>query len=141
MTKGKRQQGKMETIVCLDTPQYFDSKSIFNNQKSIKMNQSKFFLGGLLGGLTMYLLGGLIYGQFARSIIMANSIAGTSKTPVDIFYIILGQLFISFLLTYVFECWAKIRTFADGLLGGGIIGFLSVVGNMLIYYGGQMPSI
>jgi hypothetical protein len=99
------------------------------------MNQNKFLLGGLLGTLTMYLLGALIYGQFVQRMIVSNSISGASKAPVDIIYIIIGHLFISFLVAYIFECWAGIRSFSGGIMGGAIIGFLSVAGNMLIAYG------
>jgi hypothetical protein len=99
------------------------------------MNRNKFLLGGLLGTLIMYLLGGLIYGQFAHKMIGENSMAGISKIPVDSMHIIFGDLAKAFLLAYVFECWARIKSFLGGVIGGSIIGLLSMTGDKLVSYG------
>lgn len=79
------------------------------------MNMKNFIIGGLVGGLVNWLLGWLFYG-----------ILFTDLYPKDgnLLYITIGCFGFGFLISYIFNKWAGIRTLNTGLMTGANIGLL-----------------
>ena len=88
------------------------------------MNPSKFLLGTLVGGITFFILGYLIYMLALGSFFEAHHIgpSGVSKDPPDFLFLILGNLAYGALISYVFAKWAGIKTAATGAQAGAMIG-------------------
>lgn len=78
------------------------------------------------GAATLFLLGYLIWGMLLGSYLNENlvSYAGLQKAPPGLVLLALSNLVLSFLLAFIFDRWAMIRTFADGLVAAAIVGFL-----------------
>jgi hypothetical protein len=102
------------------------------------MNTSKFLIGTLAGGITMFLLGYLCYAVLFENFFQAHAgtATGVQREMVDIVWwaLILGNLLQGGLLSYIFLKWANIKTFATGLTGGIVIGIFLAFGVDLIYY-------
>lgn len=82
----------------------------------------------IAGGAAFFFLGFIIFGLLLGPSVMQQYISPDAaklmnETPVWA-PLILGNLVFAFLLAYIFEYWAGIRTFAGGLIGGGVIAFL-----------------
>jgi hypothetical protein len=105
----------------------------FSLQKTKRMN-SKMLIGGVLGGITLFLLGWLIYG-----VIFADSMAGQAcmraKDDLNIPMIAVGNIISGLLLGYIFSKWASISTFMGGAIGGAVIGLLMAAGFDCLMYG------
>ena len=102
----------------------------------------KVILASLAGAVTLFILGYLIWGILIGSYFRANEIhyEGLSKTPPNLVTLFLSNIVFSFLIAFIFYKWASVRTFAAGLIGATIIGFLihagiklSLVGYMNLY--------
>lgn len=101
------------------------------------------------GAVTIFVLGYLIYGVLFASLMKENTIqyVGLYKDPPDFVILILKNIVQAFLLVFIFEYWAGIRTFLGGLKGGAIIMFLitlSVNLSLMSYmnlHQGYIPSI
>ncbi len=95
---------------------------------------SKVLIAGVLGGLTLFLIGYLVYG-----ILLADSMEGApcmrSQDDLNILMIGVGNLFSGFLLAYIFSRWATISTFSGGAMAGAVIGFLMSAAYDFIMYG------
>jgi hypothetical protein len=78
------------------------------------------------GAITLFVLGYLIWGILLGSYFAANEIqyAGLSKQPPSLILLFLSNLVIAFLIAFIFDKWAAIRTFVPGLVGATLIGFL-----------------
>ncbi|MEP7321737.1 MAG: hypothetical protein ABI761_07450 [Saprospiraceae bacterium] len=90
---------------------------------------SKTFIAALIGGVVAFLLGYLIYGMALMNFMAANagSATGVMKTEMsstNMIHIFIGNLAGAFLLAYIFDVWANIRTFSGGAQAGALIGFL-----------------
>ncbi len=94
------------------------------------MKSNKILIGGLLGGLTSFLLGWLIYGVIFRDA-MASPVAGLMKPETEMVWwaLIVSCLFQGLLVSYIFGRWANITTAIGGASAGATIGVL-----MAIYY-------
>jgi len=92
------------------------------------MDIKKFITGTLVGGVTHFLLGFILYGLLLESFFIANagSATGVNRGPEDMVWwaLILGSLAFAALITYIFLKWAHISTFKSGLRRGAVIGFL-----------------
>ena len=80
-------------------------------------------VGTLVGGITMILLGWLIFG-FLLAEFFRNSMInypGLVKDPPDIIPLVLFNFAYAWLIAFVFEYWAKIRDFVSGLKAGALI--------------------
>lgn len=93
------------------------------------MNTNKLLVGSLLGGVAYFLLGWVLYGIIFKSTMesmMSSSASSVMKSDADMDFValIIGNLVAGFLLAYIFEKWASIRTFKGGLIGGAVLGFL-----------------
>ncbi len=89
------------------------------------MNTNKLAIGALLG-FVVYFLGGFLFYTIVFKDIMASSnpgMAGTQRDP-DMAAIVIGNLAAAFLLAYIFEKWASIRTWMSGAVAGATIGGL-----------------
>ncbi|MBI1225659.1 MAG: DUF1761 family protein [Bacteroidetes bacterium] len=93
------------------------------------MNTNKLLVGALLGGVAYFFIGWVLYGIIFKSTMesmMAASAASVTRSNADMDFValIIGNLVAGFLLAYIFERWAGIRTFKGGLIGGATVGFL-----------------
>jgi len=77
----------------------------------------------LVGGITMTLVGWLLFGIILASYFKANMIsyANLEKTPPDIIPLLLFNFAFAWLIAFVFDYWATISTFVGGLKGGVLI--------------------
>lgn len=99
----------------------------------------KLLIGTLAGGLTLFLLGYVIYievvampnPEFAQG---PAAVAVNRETP-DIAYIIIGELLFGFLLTYIFQTWAGISTPAAGAKAGALLGGVIALAFSLLMFG------
>jgi hypothetical protein len=79
------------------------------------------------GGITLFILGFVLYALILDPAVMKpnmNEFPGLMKeTPLWV-PLVLGNLVNAFLLAYIFDRWAGIRTFVGGVWGGAIVMFL-----------------
>lgn len=91
------------------------------------MDTKKFLLGAVSGGIAFFLLGYLIYGMALMSFFAehAGSATGAMKSMEEMAWwaLILGNLSLGALLSYIFVKWANISSFGTGASGGAAIGF------------------
>ena len=80
------------------------------------------------GGITFFILGFVIFGLILDPMVMRPNTNPDAmklmKDPPDLPFLILGNLVAAFLLAYIFDKWATIRTFVGGLIGGAVIWFI-----------------
>jgi len=89
------------------------------------MNTKSFIIAGLVGGLVDWLLGWLFYG-----IVFASYFPQPSEEGNAMLYITLGCFTYGFFISYLFNKWTNISTFATGLQAGAIIGlFMGLFAN------------
>ncbi|MBK8706067.1 MAG: hypothetical protein IPN33_22575 [Saprospiraceae bacterium] len=101
------------------------------------MDTKKFALGTLAGGVAFFLLGWLLYGMLFMKFFEANAgtATGVNKVEMDWLFLILGNLCMGALFSYIFVRWAGINTAMGGLKGGAVIGLLFAAGVDLTMYG------
>ena len=89
------------------------------------MKSNKILIGGLIGGVTSFLLGWIIYGVILKDA-MVSPIAGLMKPETDmIWWAMIGScLAQGFLVSYVFGKWANITTVVGGASAGATLGIL-----------------
>ena len=77
------------------------------------------------GGITFFILGFIIFGLILDPLVMKPNMspetAKLMKDPPDWVFLILFNFVGAFLLAYIFDKWATIRTFGGGFIGGAII--------------------
>lgn len=98
---------------------------------------TKTLIAGLIGGVTSYLLGWLLYGILFRD--MTIELAGMpgimrAETDLIMWALILGSLSMGMFTSYIFATWTSISTFISGLRAGAIIALLMSVGSDMISY-------
>jgi hypothetical protein len=80
------------------------------------------------GGIAFFILGFLIYGMVLDPLVMRPNTTPDAlklmKEPPIWVFLILGNMVAAFLLAYIFDKWATIRTFAGGVMGGAVIFFI-----------------
>lgn len=83
----------------------------------------KILISTLVGAVTGFLLGFLIYGLLLDPYFKANTISyeGLMKDPPDIWVFAVGNILWAWLFSYIFYNWANITTFAKGMSAGIII--------------------
>lgn len=88
------------------------------------------------GGIAFFILGFLIYGLVLDPMVMKPNMkeyAGLmNETPVWV-PLVLANFVSAFLLAYIFEQWAGIRTFIGGMRGGAIVWFLISLSFQLMF--------
>lgn len=91
---------------------------------------SKTLIAALLGGLTLFVMGYIVYG-----LLLAEFFASSADRAEPLFlYIGLGELVFGYLVVWVFS-QTDTSTAADGAKAGAILGFLLFLGFNLIMYG------
>jgi len=88
----------------------------------------KLILATLAGSVVQFLLGWLIYGLLLADFMNSNTthFEGLMKDMNSGSFIILvfiSGLMMSFLITFIFQRWAKFDNFLKGLTGGMFLGF------------------
>ena len=77
------------------------------------------------GGITFFILGFIIFGLILDPLVMRPNMspeaAKLMKDHPDMVFLILFNFVGAFLLAYIFEKWATIKTFVGGFIGGAII--------------------
>lgn len=99
------------------------------------MKTNKILLGGIAGGVALFLLGGLIYGMLLMDYMAANYDQSFMK-PMDetIWWaLILSNMAYGFLLAVVFS-WSNITSIITGAKVAGIIGILLSLFMNLSFY-------
>ena len=100
------------------------------------MKASKFLLASIVGGVVYFFLGWLVYGILLMDFFSSQATNDVSRGDDMIWWsLILGNIFIGFLLAYIFSQWAGIKTFMRGLMGGAVIGVLLGAGMNFSMYG------
>ena len=88
------------------------------------------------GGITFFLLGFLIYGLILEQSVMKpnmNTYPGLMNEMPVWAPLVLANLVSALLLSYIFDQWAGIRTFAGGIKGGAIVWFLIALSFQLMF--------
>jgi len=100
------------------------------------MPMQRFAVATLAGGVTMFVLGFLIYGVAFASFFATNtgSATGIAREPLALWALALGQLVFGAFLTIVLG-WARVSSAGGGLRAGAIVGLLAVLGVDLTMYG------
>ena len=89
------------------------------------MNTKNLAAGTIAGAIAFFILGFLFYGLLLADF-FANNMSNPEimKDPPNIPLIFVGNIFYAFLLTYIYDHWAGIRTFVTGAKAGALIGVL-----------------
>jgi hypothetical protein len=101
------------------------------------MSTNRFVMATLAGGITVFVMGYLIYGLATASFFAANqgSAIGVMKETPDFLYLGLGQLVFGALLAVVIGKWARVSGAGAGLQIGAVLGLLFGFGIDLTLYG------
>ncbi len=101
------------------------------------MDIKRFIIGTVVGGITLYILGYLIFDLALAEFYAANagSATGLVKDPQVIWAIALGTLSYAALLAFAIGTRADSTTIVEGLKIGAIVGFLMWFGADFIFYG------
>ncbi len=103
------------------------------------MGNNKMIFAGLAGGITLFLLGWLIYGMLLMDFMAANagSATGVNKTEAEmsLLWIFIGNLSTGFLLSVIFGKYGNIKDAMAGAMAGALIGLLMSIGFDGIMYG------
>ncbi len=101
------------------------------------MNAQPRILATLAGAVVSFIMGFLMYAVIFESFFTNNagSAANVMKTDDMVWWaLILGNVFMAYLLVYIFGKWANINTFSGGLMAGGMIGLIMGFGYDLVGY-------
>jgi hypothetical protein len=102
------------------------------------MNNQKFLIGTLAGGIASFFLGYLFYGLMLQGFFTQHSAApaGSMKAMSELIWwaLILGNLAFGALLTYVFLKMGNVNSFGSGAMTGAAIGFFMELGFDFIRY-------
>lgn len=102
------------------------------------MNTKNFLIGGIVGGVLYFFLGYLFYGVLLTDFFREHPGTATNveREPENMVWwaLILGNLLFGFLLAYIFAK-AGVSTLSNGLVTGGIVGFLFCTSIQLTMYG------
>ena len=91
------------------------------------MGNNKILLAGVFGGVTLFILGFLIYGMLLMQFMADNAGApGVNKTAEEMSFpwLIISNLAAGFLLAVIYGKYANINTAMAGAQAGALIGFL-----------------
>ena len=101
------------------------------------MDIKRLIIGTVVGGITLYILGYVIWDMLYAEFFAANagSATGVTKDPQVIWALGLGTLSYAALLTLAIETRADSATIVNGLKIGALVGFLMWFGADFIIYG------
>src|SRR5690242_16357464 len=97
------------------------------------MNTTKFFIGGIAGGVVYFLLGYLAYGVLLANY-MQSFVSGVDRSMDSLVFwaLIVGNLLLGFAISYVVN--RSGASVANGLASGFVVGFLFSSGLNFIRY-------
>ena len=99
---------------------------------------SRLLAATVAGGVVFFILGFIVYGLILDPMVMRPNTNPDAlklmKDPPVWIPLILANLVSAFLLAYIFEKWASIRTFATGASAGATIMFLISLSFQLMFY-------
>ena len=102
------------------------------------MDIKKLIMGGIVGGILYFGLGYLIYGNLLMGFMQKNPGTAMNVDRADadfqFLYLIIGNLAQGFLLAYILVK-GNVNSLSNGLITGGIVGFLMSVGVDSVMYG------
>jgi hypothetical protein len=103
----------------------------------MKMNMKRLAIGSLVGAVTLYVLGIVIWEMVFANFFAANSgsATGVEKDPQVIWAIVLGTLLYAELVTLGLESRGSSVSIADGFKVGAVIGLLLWGTTDLILFG------
>jgi len=94
------------------------------------MGNNKILLAGILGGVTQFILGWIVYGMLLTEFMAANTGGPGVNKPMEemsFAWIIVSNLAAGFFLAVIFGKYANINNASAGLKAGAIIGILMAV--------------
>jgi hypothetical protein len=95
------------------------------------MGNNKILLAGFIGGVTLFILGFLVYGMVLMQFMADNAgAAGVNKAPEEMSFawLIVSNLASGYLLAVIYGKYAGINTAMAGAKAGALIGFLMSLG-------------
>ena len=101
------------------------------------MTTQKFALATIAGGVTLIMLGGILYGWLLMDFFLANTgpAQGVMKETPEWLWLGLGELTLAALLTTVIGTWAGVSGAGDGFRIGAIFGLLLGLSLSLTFLG------
>ena len=96
---------------------------------------SKTFVGGLVAGITAFLLGWVIYGMLLMDYFSSNMVQyeGLMKDPPELWAIAVAHLSWGLLLAYVFNA-SSVNSIGKGMVCGALVFFLITLGTDFMFY-------
>ena len=90
------------------------------------MNIKRLIIGCVIGTITLYLLGELIWGNLFVEFFDANagSAVGVDRESQIVWAVVVGSLFYAVLLTLALESRSASKSLVDGLIIGAVVGAL-----------------
>lgn len=90
------------------------------------MPTSRFVMASVAGGITVFVMGYLIYGLATVSFFEANqgSAVGVMRETPDFVHLFLGQLGFGTLLAIAIGKWARVGGVSQGLQVGAVLGLM-----------------
>lgn len=102
------------------------------------MDTKKFLVGTIVGGISFFLLGYLIYGMALMNFMSQHggSATGVQKMPEEFAWwaLIVGNLTSGALLSYIFLKWAHVSTFGGGASAAATIGFFTALSFDMVFF-------
>lgn len=100
------------------------------------MDTKKLLMGTVVGGISYFILGFLIYGMALESTMASYSNAACMRPMEQMVWwaMIVGNLGFAALLTYAFLKAGNVTSFGSGLQTGGVIAFLMILSVDLMMY-------
>jgi uncharacterized membrane protein len=108
------------------------------------MNTKKFIISSLVGGITYFFLGYLIYAILLQGFFAGHTVEGVMKTDeqMKMYPLIMGNMAHGALLSFIFLKWTSIKSFGEGMTWGAVIGFFMAAGfDLMLYDTARMMSI
>jgi len=101
------------------------------------MSSKKFLIGGLAGGVVFFLLGWLLYGMLLMDFMMqhSNTASGVFRSETEMIWwaMVVGNLGLGFLLSYVLNKANVTGAMAGATTGAVVMLLLSVSMNCIMY--------
>lgn len=91
----------------------------------------------LAGGIAFFILGAVIYGLVLDPLVIKPNMHPDAvklvNDPPNFLPLILANFVSAFMLAYIFDKWATIRTFTGGVSGGAVLFFLIALSFQLMF--------
>lgn len=91
------------------------------------MNTSKLIIAAIVAGIASFFIGWVVYGMLLMDFMKSNTLEpakNLAKTEMVWWALIGSNLLMGFFYAYIFERWAKIRSFMGGMMAGGTLGLI-----------------